>query len=192
MENLLLQSSKLFRAGIYDLMITIGEHELEVGDVLVRQISGSILEHVGIVYSVDKGVLIVNSLGYEGDIHKVQIVDIKEFSRGNKVFVVKRNAWKSPINSLDITMDRIHTYLNETKYEYNLIYNNCQHFVFDCIFSKKESYQINTLKSIMMYILYMFAGHKTGIPFLLTYAQSELSNIHPSIADYCNYMYVLN
>ena len=121
--------------------------EPKKGDIVKVLISNNIY-HYGIYLGDDQ----VIEYGSQKDILKtnkedvrVQISSMIDFLDGKSVLVSKLSFFeKLKRNSVNKTIELAKSRLNEAKYD--LLENNCEHFVYECVFNKHYSSQAESYK----------------------------------------------
>lgn len=111
--------------------------EFQIGDHLVTQRLG--YTHHGIYAGEGK---VIHYAGFSKAFKKdrVEITSLEEFSQGQKVRVENhQNAQYSRQEILERALSRI------GENGYNLVFNNCEHFVYWCITGKEKSRQVRSV-----------------------------------------------
>lgn len=90
---------------------------------------------------------VIHYSGFDNGIQRgcIAIASLPDFSRGNAIQVVSH---PQRIFDGEETVQRAHTRLGEDLY--NLLLNNCEHFVHWCIFGIPVSHQVNNLAMVAM------------------------------------------
>ena len=119
-------------------------NEPKKGDI-VRVLINNSYYHFGIYIGDDKIIQYGranDAFSVKQDAVKVLITDVHEFI-GNKFLEVAKLSLNEKLsrNNPEKTIELATARLEEAKYD--LIYNNCEHFVYDCVFNKHISPQID-------------------------------------------------
>ena len=122
------------------MVITLAD--IKVGDHLVSKRFG--YTHHGIYIGHNK---VIHYAGFcEGfKAGKVEIADFETFSQKQKTYIKSHSKAKYSVKQI---VDRAQSRLGEDKY--HLISNNCEHFVYWCIYGEHKSQQINTAKTVAL------------------------------------------
>lgn len=140
----------------------------KLGDHLVKPRPG--YTHHGIYVGDDK---VIHYAGFADGFNSapVEQLSLDAFHENSGKFSVKRhgNAKFSP----DIIVGRAASRLNENNY--NLIWNNCEHFVNWCIYDQHQSHQIDDLQRVMVVIA--SAASKSAPPAALAASIKEAAGL---------------
>ncbi len=106
-------------------------------------------DHYGI-YADDKTVIHFSALDDDGLLHpekvKVIVTDFNTFLKGDSYEVLEYDETNKPIrNEMEIVSYALSMVGTGG---YNLFTNNCEHFVNDCLYGKKTSSQIDSIKML--------------------------------------------
>lgn len=125
-----------------ELMMAIILADIKVGDHLVSKRFG--YTHHGIYIGHNK---VIHYAGFcEGlKAGKVEITNFETFSQNQKTYVKSHSNAKYSVKQI---IKRAEPRLGED--EYHLISNNCEHFVYWCIYGEHKSPQINTAKTMAL------------------------------------------
>jgi hypothetical protein len=111
--------------------------EMEIGDHLVS--SRTAYTHHGLYLGGDK---VIHYSGFSEAFDKgsIEITSINDFKQGNSCTVKKHH---SPIYDAKERVSRARGKLGEDSY--NIVFNNCEHFVTWCFYGIKSSSQVNSV-----------------------------------------------
>ena len=121
--------------------------EPKKGDIIKVLISNNVY-HYGIYLGNDEVIEYGSAkdfLNTNKEEVKVQISSMDSFLDGKNVLVAKLSlVEKMKRNSVNKTIELANSRLGEAKYD--PIENNCEHFVFECVFNKHYSSQVEAFK----------------------------------------------
>ncbi|MCU8044369.1 MULTISPECIES: lecithin retinol acyltransferase family protein [unclassified Shewanella] len=104
---------------------------MELGGLSIR-----LYDHHGLCIGDDK---VIHYLGFSEFLKSgmIEVTTIEEFTQGNGYLVVDK---KPHIFDVDVRVERAFSRLNENRY--NLLFNNCEHFVSWCCYGEASSEQV--------------------------------------------------
>lgn len=136
---------------------------MNIGDHLVSGRMG--YEHHGLYIGSEK---VIHYAGLSAGMNKgsIEVTSLKEFAQGNSVRT------KSSYFSRYTPSERVaRAYSRVGEDEYNILTNNCEHFVCWCFYNLKISNQINSA-AVATFIFMRHMGKLAGIKGVLTAALS--------------------
>ena len=134
------------------------------GDVVVAD--RGLYKHYGIYAGGGRVIHYSAGMGIELDADKAKIIEtsLAEFLDGSALYVEETD--EPGAFPPDRVVDRARSMIGRLHGEYNIAFNNCEHFTHWCKYGTKESSQVNTVLKAVVGVAAIALGLAAGGKFL--------------------------
>ena len=134
------------------------------GDVVVAD--RGLYKHYGIYVGGGKVIHYSAGMGIELDADKAKIIEgpLADFLDGSALYVEESD--EPGAFPPDRVVERAKSMLGQLHGEYNIAFNNCEHFTHWCKYGTKESSQVNTVLKAVVGVAAIALGLAAGGKFL--------------------------
>ena len=125
----------------------------EKGDIICKNSAHGLYQHYGIYIGEKRVIHFAGPKGQEINPFEADILetDLSSFLKGEKLYIVRERKDSSLRSfSPDEIVSRARSMLGRQKGQYDLIFNNCEHFAYWCRFGIKKSQQVEDAASCLV------------------------------------------